>query len=104
MLKSWLELDGYHVESADSGASGLEKLLSDPPDVALVDIGLPEIDGYEVARRVRASAAARQVRLVAVTGYGRSEDHRAIVEAGFDEHLVKPVDPRNLARVLNKPR
>ena len=104
MLKSWLELDGYRVESADSGASGLEKLLSDPPDVALVDIGLPEIDGYEVARRVRASVAARQVRLVAVTGYGRSEDHRAILEAGFDEHLVKPVDPRNLAQALNKPR
>jgi two-component system, chemotaxis family, CheB/CheR fusion protein len=104
MLKSWLELDGYHVESADSGARGLEKLLSNPPDVALVDIGLPEIDGYEVARRVRASAAACKVRLVAVTGYGRSEDHRAILEAGFDEHLVKPVDPRNLAQALNKPR
>ena len=104
MLHSWLELDGYCVQSADSGASGLEKLLSDPPDVALVDIGLPEIDGYEVARRVRASAVGRNVRLVAVTGYGRSEDHRAILEAGFDEHLVKPVDPTNLARVLNKPR
>jgi two-component system CheB/CheR fusion protein len=104
MLQSWLELDGYQVESADSGARGLEKLLANPPDVALVDIGLPELDGYEVARRVRASEVGRKVRLVAVTGYGRSEDHQAILDAGFDEHLVKPVDPRNLARALNKPR
>lgn len=65
---------------------------------------LPELDGYEVARRVRASEGGRKVRLIAVTGYGRSEDHQAILDAGFDEHLVKPVDSHNLARALNKPR
>ena len=104
MLQSWLELDGYQVESADSGARGLEKLFANPPDVALVDIGLPEIDGYEIARRVRASDIGHQVRLVAVTGYGRTDDHHAILQAGFDEHLVKPVEPSRLTQALNEPR
>src|SRR5438093_6286032 len=69
------------------------------PDIALIDIGLPEIDGYEVARRIRRRLGA-SVRLFALTGYGDAEAHRLAVEAGFDQHLVKPVDPNVLARLI----
>jgi CheY-like chemotaxis protein len=62
------------------------------PGVALVDIGLPGIDGYEVARRLRQDPATRDIRLIALTGYGLAEDQRRVLEAGFDLHLVKPVD------------
>lgn len=66
------------------------------PDVAIVDIGLPEIDGYEVARQLKANADTARIRLVALTGYGQQEDKQKAVEAGFDEHLTKPVDPEAL--------
>ncbi len=104
LLESLLKMDGYTVTAVPDGASGLEAIRSDHPDVALVDIGLPGIDGYDVARRVRANLTDRPVRLVALTGYGRTVDREAVFEAGFDEHLVKPVDPEELARVLRKPR
>ena len=65
----------------------------------MIDIGLPEIDGYEVARRIRRRLGA-SVRLFALTGYGDAEAHRLAVEAGFDQHLVKPVDPNVLARLI----
>jgi two-component system, sensor histidine kinase len=65
---------------------------------------LPGMDGYTVARKIRADLRERPMRLVAITGYGRAEDHAAIVEAGFDDHLVKPVDPKELKRVLVKPK
>jgi CheY-like chemotaxis protein len=70
--------------------------------VALIDIGLPGLSGYEVARRIRSagSAWARGVKLVALTGYGRQTDHDEALEAGFDVHLVKPIDPDVLARTL----
>ena len=66
----------------------------------LVDIGLPGIDGYEVARRIRCEPRLAGVRLVALTGYGRDEDKRRAESAGFDQHLVKPVDPSSLGKVL----
>ena len=75
------------------GASALEAARADPPDVMLVDIGLPGMDGYELARRVRQDAALRDVLLIALTGYGREEDRRRALAAGFHHHLVKPVDP-----------
>jgi PAS domain S-box-containing protein len=104
MLKSLLELDGYQVVAEEDGRRGVETILREKPDVALVDIGLPELDGYGVARQVRSSLSGRDVYLVALTGYGQQKDHTAVLEAGFDEHLVKPVNMDELTRVLHTPR
>ena len=98
-LRVLLELDGHAVEAAGEGQEALELARAKDPDIALVDIGLPGIDGYEVARRVRARDARRPV-LIALTGYGQPEDRRRAAEAGFDEMLVKPVDPTALAELL----
>jgi PAS domain S-box-containing protein len=100
MLRYLLERAGHEVHEAGDGPSGVEAILKVRPDIALVDVGLPGLDGYEVARRVRASEAGRTVRLVALTGYGLPEDHRRSHEAGFDTHLVKPVDAARLATVI----
>ena len=104
LLKSLLRMDGYEVMAAADGLEGYEAIARERPDVALVDVGLPGIDGYEVARKVRGELADQSIRLVALTGYGRSEDRAAVSDAGFDEHLVKPVDPADLARVLRASR
>ncbi|HEV8615929.1 MAG TPA: ATP-binding protein [Methylomirabilota bacterium] len=100
MLRIALELDGHRVEVAEDGVKGVETALRIHPDVALVDIGLPGLDGYEVARRIRQSLG-EDVRLVALTGYGQAEDRRRTREAGFDVHLVKPVDPDVLGPLLS---
>ena len=100
MLRYLLERAGHEVHEAGDGPSGVEAILKVRPDIALVDVGLPGLDGYEVARRVRASEAGRTVRLVALTGYGLPEDHRRSHEAGFDTHLVKPVDAARLDAVI----
>ncbi len=100
MLRYLLERAGHEVHEAGDGPSGVEAILTVRPDIALVDVGLPGLDGYEVARRVRATEAGRTVRLVALTGYGLPEDHRRSHEAGFDTHLVKPVDAAHLAAVI----
>ena len=103
MLRYLLEHAGHEVHEAADGPSGVEAILKVRPDIALVDVGLPGLDGYEVARRIRADAAGGKVRLVALTGYGLPEDHRRSQEAGFDAHLVKPVDPASLAAVIEAP-
>jgi CheY-like chemotaxis protein/nitrogen-specific signal transduction histidine kinase len=103
MLRYLLERAGHEVHEAADGPSGVEAILKVRPDIALVDVGLPGLDGYEVARRVRADAAGGKVRLVALTGYGLPDDHRRSQEAGFDAHLVKPVDPARLAAVIEAP-
>ena len=100
MLRFLLEHAGHEVHEAADGATGVEAILTLRPDIALVDVGLPGLDGFEVARRVRADERGREVRLVALTGYGLPEDHRRSQEAGFDAHLVKPVDPARLAAVI----
>jgi PAS domain S-box-containing protein len=100
MLRTILELDGHIVYEAGDGAAGVDAILALQPDVALVDIGLPGVDGHEVARRLRADARAGRTTLVALTGYGQAEDARRAREAGFDLHLVKPVDPATLGNVL----
>jgi chemotaxis methyl-accepting protein methylase/signal transduction histidine kinase/CheY-like chemotaxis protein len=100
MLAQLLRMDGCNVTVAVDGNQGLESIRREKFDLALVDIGLPGIDGYEVARQVRGSSGRNGVNLVALTGYGRPEDRQAVLEAGFDEHLVKPVKPSELARVL----
>jgi len=99
-LRALLELEGHRVDAAATGPHGVALARENPPDIALVDIGLPEVDGYEVARRLRALGTACPY-LVALTGYGEPEDVRRAHEAGFDAHLLKPIDPDALAGVLN---
>jgi CheY-like chemotaxis protein len=98
-LRVLLELEGHSVDAAGEGREAVELARAKDPDIALVDIGLPGIDGYEVARRVRARDARRPV-LIALTGYSQPEDRRRATEAGFDDMLVKPVDPTALATLL----
>src|SRR5262249_38848592 len=89
-LMMLLELLGHRVRVAHDGPTALEAARANVPDVMLVDIGLPGMDGYEVAQEVRQDAALRRVVLVALTGYGRDEDRARALAAGFDYHLVKP--------------
>ena len=99
LLADLLSLGGHHVSCAEDGPGGLEKILELSPDIAFVDLGLPGFDGFELARRARASGSTAW--LVALTGYGQPEDKRRASEAGFDEHLTKPVDIEDLERVLD---
>jgi CheY-like chemotaxis protein len=98
-LRVLLEVWGYQVQTAGDGPRGVHLALGWRPQTAVVDIGLPVLDGYGVARRVRA-ALGGQVRLIALTAYGAPEDVRAAHAAGFDAHLSKPADPGVLSRVL----
>jgi CheY-like chemotaxis protein len=102
MLHAWLEELGHHVYAAADGVEGLELARAQRFDVALVDIGLPGLDGYQVAENLRASSSGRDALLVAITGYGRPEDSARAREAGFDAHLVKPVQPEHLARLIHR--
>jgi PAS domain S-box-containing protein len=101
MLRTLLELDGHTVHVAANGIAGLAAALEHRPDVAVVDIGLPEMDGYEVARKLRASESLKAIKLIALTGYGQADDARRAYEAGFDLHVVKPVDPERLADAVS---
>ena len=98
MLRNLLQLSGHEVHEAGDGATGVEQARRVRPEAALIDIGLPGMDGYEVARRIRADLPG--TRLVALTGYGQPEDRDRALAAGFDVHLVKPVDPDQLERLL----
>lgn len=95
-----LRLDGHHVETAYDGPEALEAASRFRPDVILLDLGLPGLTGFEVARRLREQTETRDVRLIALTGYGQEEDRRQTQEAGFDSHLVKPVDKGRLDEAL----
>lgn len=102
-MADMLRLMGHHAEVAFSGLKAMHMAEDVEPDLVLLDIGLPEVDGYEVARRVRLSNR-RTVRLVAVTGYGSESDKRRSREAGFDEHVVKPVMPETLYAIIERAR
>jgi PAS domain S-box-containing protein len=95
-LRMLLELAGHEVRVAHDGATALEAARNEEPDLMLVDIGLPGIDGYEVARRIRREPGLRHLVLIALTGYGREADRTHALTAGFDHHIVKPVDPDGL--------
>lgn len=95
-----LEADGHQVFVAHDGASAWEHVLAELPGVCLLDIGLPDIDGHALARRIRALPAMAEAVLIALTGYGQEEDRKRSLEAGFDLHLVKPVDPSQLVSAL----
>jgi signal transduction histidine kinase len=101
MMTMMLGCYGYEVRSAADGLLGLTAAEQVQPDLALVDIGLPGIDGYEVARRLRANPATRDIKLIALTGYGLAEDLRRVMDAGFDRHLVKPVDIEQLMAAID---
>jgi CheY-like chemotaxis protein len=91
---------GHEVHEAAEGLGGVEAALRLRPDLTFVDIGLPGLDGYEVARRIRADPRGQALRLVALTGYGSRVDRERALTAGYDEHLVKPVDPARIAAML----
>jgi CheY-like chemotaxis protein len=98
-LRALLEMFGHEVHEAGDGETGIATALAVRPDVVLVDIGLPHLDGYEVARRLRREHAS--MRLVALTGYGRDDDVRGATEAGFDEHLLKPASADRLRAAID---
>ena len=99
-LAMLLELEGHQVSTAYTAAAALEKAEQLQPEIAFIDIGLPQMDGYEVARRLRASERCRAIRLVALTGYGQPDDRDEARRAGFDHHLVKPADLESVDAIL----
>jgi PAS domain S-box-containing protein len=99
-LKMLLELSGHAVAVAHSGTEGVEQARRHKPEVVLCDVGLPGMNGYEVARALRADPELRSAYLIAMTGYGQDEDKRQALEAGFDHHITKPTDFEALERLL----
>jgi PAS domain S-box-containing protein len=95
-----LRMEGHQTRSVNTARAALLAVPDFQPEVVLLDIGLPEMDGYEVARRLRAHNGKHRIRLVAVTGYGQPADRRRAEQAGFDEHMVKPVEPMALQNFL----
>jgi len=102
MLRMALELLGHTVTDAGDGETGVAQAAAAPPEVAIIDVGLPGLDGYGVAEQIRRQPGGKAVLLVALTGYGLPEDRRRSAEAGFDLHLVKPVEPEQLAEVISR--
>jgi two-component system CheB/CheR fusion protein len=96
-----LDHAGHECRTASTGTSALEVLHGFAPDIAILDVGLPEMDGFELARRIRQDPAHAHTILIAVTGYGRASDHATSREVGFDGHLVKPVDTNHLLNLLS---
>jgi two-component system CheB/CheR fusion protein len=103
-LRQVLEINGHEVEVAHSGPAGIEKARSFGPEVVLCDIGLPEMDGYEVAQAMRGDSALGRIKLIALTGYAGPEDVARAREAGFDAHLAKPASAAALAQALRARR
>jgi CheY-like chemotaxis protein len=92
---------GHHAATALDGRSALALIPTLTPDLGLIDIGLPDMVGYELARRIRGLPGGDQIFLTALTGYGREEDRKAALEAGFDRHLVKPITLRQIEELLD---
>ena len=101
-LSMLLELSGYEVKTAGDGLSALSAADDFRPHAILLDIGLPVLDGYEVAKRIRANQSFEKIVLIALTGYGQPSDRERSQEAGFDHYFVKPTDPRVLCDVLGR--
>jgi two-component system CheB/CheR fusion protein len=97
LLSHW----GHDVRSAGDGPSAVETAAAQHPDVVLLDIGLPGMSGYEVAEQIRANPALSDTVLVAMTGYGQAEDRKRSLQAGITLHLVKPVEPPLLQKLLS---
>jgi len=101
-LAFMLEMDGHDVRIAHDGLQAVEIAEDFKPQLALLDIGMPRLDGYGAARELRSRDWARSLCLVALTGWGQEEDRRRAQQAGFDRHLVKPVDPDILNRLIGQ--
>jgi len=101
-LAMLLRLDGHEVEVASNGPDALALFDRMNPDVAILDIGMPGLSGYEVANRIRGRQAGHQVMLIAVTGWGQDADKARASAAGFDHHFTKPVEPEALSALLAK--
>ncbi len=101
-LRMLLEMAGHQVETCEDGPAGLATIGAFRPHVALIDLGLPGMDGYAVARELRSRPETKAIRLVAVTGYGQAEDRRRALAAGFDQHVTKPVDASMLDELLGR--
>ena len=95
-----LKLSGHETDSVYTATDALARAAAFKPDVVLLDIGLPGMDGYELAQKIRELPGLRNIRLVAVTGYGRTDDRLRARDAGFDDHLTKPVELAVLDRAL----
>jgi CheY-like chemotaxis protein len=95
-LTSLLRVYGHDARMVHDGMAALELVPTFLPSIVFLDIGMPGMDGYEVARRLRRLPGGEQARLIAVTGFGREEDRRLSAEAGFDRHVTKPLDPKVL--------
>ncbi len=103
-LAMMLQIYGHRVRTAFDGEGALSAVRAERPDAVVLDIGLPQMDGYEVARRLRAEPGGERILLIALTGYGQAGDRQKAMGVGFDHHLVKPVDPAALQRLLAEPR
>ncbi len=101
-LSEMLELMGNETGCFYDGQEGVDAALEFEPDVVLLDIGLPDMSGYEACRRIRQQPEGGQAMLIAITGWGAAEDRRRSKEAGFDHHMIKPVDPEGLIAILRK--
>lgn len=99
-LATYLSLLGHEVRAAHDGVEALEASIAFQPDVVLLDIGLPRMDGLEVARAIRSQPWGANVLLVAVTGWAQADDKRRVAQAGFDQHLTKPIDPQAVAGIV----
>jgi signal transduction histidine kinase len=100
LVAELLRMKGHDVKTVEDGPSALALIRSELPDVALIDIGLPEMDGYEIARTLRRELGADKLRLIAMTGYGQASDRAHALEAGFDAHIVKPASADKIMRAL----
>lgn len=99
-LAAVLQLFGHEARCVYDGHSALENARADPPEVVICDIGLPEMDGYDVARRMREISQLSSLHLIALTGYGQPQDRQRALASGFDHHLVKPVEPEQIRALI----
>jgi len=99
-LQLWLQLSGHEVQIAASGVAALELAATFLPEVALLDLGMPGLNGFDVARRIRKAPWGKSMVLIALTGWGQEEDRRRTAEAGFDHHLTKPIPPDTIEELI----
>jgi PAS domain S-box-containing protein len=100
-LAQFLEMEGHHVSVAHDGASALHQALEEEPDVVVLDIGLPGMNGFDVAARIREAQPSTRPLIVALTGWGQKEDRQRSEQAGIDAHMVKPIDPQSLCLLIS---
>jgi DNA-binding response OmpR family regulator len=102
LMRVLLEFEGHVVHEAADGAAAMRAVMDSPFDIAFIDVGLPAVNGYEVARQMRSTAAGARMSLVALTGFSAEEDRKRAFDAGFDEHLVKPADHAKVAALVSR--